>query len=149
MLCSVVLEKTLESPLDFKVIQPVNPKGNQFWIFIARTDAEAEAPILRPPDEKSWLIWKDPYAWKDWRQKKGMTEDEMFGWHHWLNGHEFAQTPRDSEGQGSPACCNSRGHKELDTTKWLRELVMDREARRGAIHGVTKNGTQLSDSGSW
>ena len=87
---TVVLEKTLESPLDCKEIQPVHPKGDQSWIFIGRTDAEAETPILWPPHAKSWLIWKDPDARKDWRwQKKGMTEDEMVGWHHQLNGHEF------------------------------------------------------------
>ena len=87
---TVVLEKTLESPLDSKVIQPVNPKGNQSWIFIPRTDAEAETPILWPPDAKSWLIWKDPDAGKDWRwEEKGTTEDDMDGWHHWLNEHEF------------------------------------------------------------
>ena len=87
---TVVLEKTLESPLDCKEIQPVHPKGNQSWIFIGRTDAEAETPILWPPDGKNWLIWKDPDAGQDWRQEeKGMTEDEMAGWHHWLHGHEF------------------------------------------------------------
>ena len=87
---TVVLEKTLESSLDCKEIQPVHPKGNQSWIFIGRTDAEAEVPILWPPDVKSWLIWKDPDAGKDWRrEEKGTTEDEMVGWHHWLNGHEF------------------------------------------------------------
>ena len=87
---TVVLEKTLESPLDCKEIQPVHPKGDQSWIFIGRIDAEAEAPILWPPDAKNWLIVKDPDAGKDWRQEeKGMSEDEMLGWHHWLNGHEF------------------------------------------------------------
>ena len=87
---TVVLEKTLGSPLDCKEIQPVHPKENQSWIFIGRTDAEAEMPILWPPDAKNWLIWKDPDAGKDWRrEKKGMTEDEMVGWHHWFNGHEF------------------------------------------------------------
>ena len=86
----VVLEKTLESPLDCKEIQPVHPKGNQSWIFIGRIDAEAETTILWPPDAKSWLIWKDPNAGKDWRQEdKGMAEDEMVGLHHWFNGHEF------------------------------------------------------------
>ena len=89
---TVVLEKTLESPLDCKEIQPVNPKGNQFWMFIGRTDTEAETPILWPPDAKNWLIGKDPDAGKDWRQEeKGMTEDEMVGWHHQLDGHEFEQ----------------------------------------------------------
>ena len=86
----VVLEKTLESPLDCKEIQPVHPKGDQSWVFIGKIDVEAEIPILWPPDAKSWLIWKDPDAGKDWRQEeKGMTEDEMDGWHHQLNGHEF------------------------------------------------------------
>ena len=87
---TVVLEKTLESPLDCKEIQPVHPKGDQFWVFIGRTDAEAETPILWPPDMKSWLTGKDPDAGKDWGQEeKGTTEDEMVGWHHWLDGHEF------------------------------------------------------------
>ena len=86
---TVVLEKTLESPLNWKEIKPVNPKGNQLWIFIGRTGAEAEAPILWPPDVKSWLIWKDPDAGKDWRQEKGTKEDEMIIWHHWFDGHEF------------------------------------------------------------
>ena len=80
--------KTLESPLHCKETQPVNPKGNRSWIFIERTDAEAETPTLWPPDAKNWLIWKDPDAGKDWRQEKGTTEDEMVGWHHWLNGHK-------------------------------------------------------------
>ena len=89
-LWTVVLEKTLESPLDWKEIQPVHPKGNQSWIFTGRTDAEAKTPILWPPDAKNWLIGKDPDAGKDWRQEeKGTTEDEMVGWHHWLDGHEF------------------------------------------------------------
>ena len=90
---TVVLENTLESPLDFKEIKPVHPKGNQSWIFIGRTDAEAETPILWPPDVKNWLTGKDPDAGKDWRQEeKGMTEDEMVGWHHQLDGHEFEQS---------------------------------------------------------
>ena len=104
---TVVLEKTLESPLDCKEIQPVNPKGNQPWIFIGRTDAETEAPLLWPPDVKTWFIRKDPDAGKDWGQEeKGMTEDEIVGWHHWLNGHEFEQASGDGEGQGSLVCCN-------------------------------------------
>ena len=87
---TVVLEKTLESPLDCKEIQPVHPKGDQFWVFIGRTEVEAETPILWPPDGKSWLIWKDPDSGKDWGQEeKGTTEDEMVGWHHWLNGRGF------------------------------------------------------------
>ena len=101
----VVLEKILESPLDCKEIKPVNPKGNQSWIFIGRTDAEAETTVLWPPDVKNWLIGKDPDTGKDWRQEeKGMTEGETVGWHHWLNGHEFEHTQGDSEGQGSLAC---------------------------------------------
>ena len=114
---TAVLEKTLESPLDFKDIQPVHPKGDQSWVFIGETDAEAETPILWPPDVKSWLIWKDPDAGRDWGQEeKGMTEDEIAGWHHCLNGREFEQTPGDGEGQGSLECYSSRGCKESDTT---------------------------------
>ena len=102
---TVVLEKTLESPLDCKESKPVNTKGNQSWTFIGRTDAEAEAPILWSPDVKSQLIGKDPDAEKDWRQEeKGTTEDEMVGWHHQFNEHEFEQTLGDGEGQGSPMC---------------------------------------------
>ena len=113
---TVGLKKTLESPLDSK-IKPVTLKGNQPWIFTGRTDAEAEAPTLWPADAKSQLIGKDPDAGKDWRQEeKGAAEDEMVGWHHWLNGHEFEQTPGDTEGQGSLACCSPWGHKQLDTT---------------------------------
>ena len=97
----VVLEKTLDSPLDSK-IKPVNPKENQPWIFIGRTDAEAEAPILWPPDAKNWLTGRDPIARKDWRhEEKGATEDKIVGWHHQHGGHEFEQIPRNSEGQGS------------------------------------------------
>ena len=117
---TVVLEKTLESPLDCKEIQPVHPTGNQSWVFIGRTDAEAETPVLWPPDAKSWLIWKDPDAWKDWGQEeKGTTEDEMVGWHHWLNGHGFGWTLGVGDGQGSLVCCSSWGFKELDTTEQL------------------------------
>ena len=115
---TVVLEKTLESPLNCKEIKPVNPKGNQSWIFIGRTDAEAETPILRPPDAKSWLIWKDSDAGKDWRQEKGTTEDEMVGWHHRLNWHEFEQAS---------------------------ELVMDRAAWRAVVYGVIKSQIWLSN----
>ena len=110
----------LESPLDCKEIKAVNPKGNQFWIFIRRTDAEAEAPILWPPDVKNWLIWKDPDAGKDCRQEeKGMTEDEMVGWHHRLYGHEFEQAPGVGDGQGSLACCRPWSRKEWDTAERL------------------------------
>ena len=116
----VVLEKTLESPLDCKEIQPVNPKGNQSWIFIGRTDVEAETPILWPPDSKSWLIWKDPDAGKGWGQEeKGTTEDEIVGWYHWHNGHGFGWTPGVGDGQGGLACCYSWSCKELDMTEQL------------------------------
>ena len=117
---TVVLEKTLESPLDCKEIQLVHPKGNQSWVFIGSTDAEVEAPILWPPDAKSRLTGKHPDAGLDWRQEeKGMTEDEMAGWHHWLNGRESEWTPGVGDGQGGLACCDSWGHKESDTTERL------------------------------
>ena len=117
---TVVLEKTLESPLDFKEIQPVHPKGDQSWVFIERTDAEAETPILWPPDAKSWLIWKDCDVGKDWRrEEKGTTEDEMVGWHHWLNGHKFGWTLGVGDGQRGLESCDPRGHKESDTTEQL------------------------------
>ena len=110
-----VLEKTLESPLGSKEIKPVSCKGNQSWIFIGRTDAEA--PILWPPDAKGWLIGKDPDAGKEWGgEEKGATEDKTVGWHHWLNGHEFEQAVGDSEGQGSLAWCSLWGRKQLDIT---------------------------------
>ena len=117
---NVVLEKTLESPLDSKEIKPVHPKGNQSWIFIGKTDAEVETPIRWPSDMKNWLIGKDPDARKDWRQEeKGMTDDEIIAWHHWLNGHEFEQAPGDGE---------------------------DREAWHEAVHGLSKSQTWLN---SW
>ena len=115
-----MLEKTLEIPLDCKEIKPVNPKGNQPWIFSRRTDAEAEVPILWPPDAKSWLIRKDPDAGNDWKQEeKGTTEDEMLEWHHWLDEHELEQVPGDGDGQGNLACWRPRGHKESDMTEQL------------------------------
>ena len=120
----VVLEKTLESPLDCKEIQPVHPKGNQSWIFIQRTHAEAETLVLWPPHAKSGLIGKDSDAGRDWGQEeKGTTEDEMAGWHHRLNGRGFGWTPGDGDGQGGLVCCNSWGHKELETTEWLNWTV--------------------------
>ena len=116
----VVLEKTLESHLDCQEIQPVHSKGNQSWIFIGRTDTEAETPKLWPLDARNWLTGKDPDAGKDWRwEKKGTTENEMFGWHHWLNGHEYEQAPGVGDGQGSLAYCSPWGHKESDMTEWL------------------------------
>ena len=115
---TVVLEKTLEGPLDCKEIKPVNPKGNQSWIFTGRTDTEAETAILWPPDANSWLIGKDLDAGKDWRQgEKGTTEDEMVGWHHRLNGHEFEKAPGIGDGQGSLVRCSPWAHKESDTTE--------------------------------
>ena len=120
---TVELEKTLESPLDCKETQPVHPQRNQSWMFIGRTDAEAETPILWPPDAENWLIWKEPGARKDWRwEEKGTTEDEMAGWHHRLNGHEFEQALGVADGQGSLGA---------------------------AVHGVTKSQTQLSDWTDW
>ena len=115
---TVVLEKTLESPLDCKEIQPVHPKGNQSWVFIGRTDAEAETSILWPPDAKNWLILKDPDPGKDWGwEEKGTTGDEMVGWHHQLNGPEFEWTPGVGDGQGGLSCCSPWGRKESDTTE--------------------------------
>ena len=121
---TMVLKKTLESPLDYKEIKPVNPKGNQSWIFIGRTNAEADPLILWPPDGKDWLLGKDPDAGKDWRQEeKGTTEDEMVGWHHQLDGHEFEQALRIGDGQGSLACCSPWGRKESDMTEQLNWLT--------------------------
>ena len=120
MLLTCGVGATLESPLDSKEIQAVHAKGNQSWIYIGRTGAEAEAWILWPPDVKSWLTGKGPDTGKDWRQEeKGTTEDEMVGWYHRLNGHEFEQTPGDREGQGGLACCSPWGRKESDMTEQL------------------------------
>ena len=117
---TVVLEKTLESPLGCKESQPVYPKGDQSWVFFGRTDAKAETPILWPPDVKSWLIGKDPDAGRDWvQEEKGTTEDEMAGWHHRLDGHEFGWTLGVGDRQGGLACCNSWGCKESDMTEQL------------------------------
>ena len=117
---TLVVKKTLESPLDCKEIKPVNPKGNLSWIFIGQTDAEAETPILCPPDAKNYLIWKDPDAGKNWRWKeKGTTEDEIVGWHHGPDGREFEQALGVGDGQGSLACCSLWGRKESDMTELL------------------------------
>ena len=125
--CFLTLEKkTLEHTWDIKEIKLVNPKGNQFWMFIGRTDAEAEAVVLLLPNGKSQLIGKDPDAGKDWRQKEnGSAEDKMVGWHHWLNGYAFEQAPRNGEGQGILACCSLWGCKELDPTEQLNSLHSD------------------------
>ena len=117
---TVVLEKTLESPLNCKEIHPVHSKGNQFWMFIGRTDAKTETPILWSPHVKSWLIGKDSDAGRDWGQEeKGTTEDEMAVWHHWLDGLKFEWTPGVGDGQEGLVCCDSWDHKESHTTEWL------------------------------
>ena len=126
---TVVLEKTLEGSLDSK-IQPVHPKGDQSWVFIGRTDVEAETPIfwtvLWPPHVKSWLIWKDSYAGRDWGlEGRGMTKEEMTGWHHRLSGHDFEWTSRVGDGPGCLVCCDLRGCKELDTTEWLNRTELE------------------------
>ena len=148
----MVLEKTLESPLDCKEIHPVHPKGDQSWVFTGRTDVEAETPILWPPDAKSWLIGKDLDAGKDWGQEeKGMTEDEMVGWHHQFNGLGFGWTPGVGDGQGGLACCTSWGRKESDMTERLN-WIQRKQCRRhefdpwvGKIPGGG-NGNPLPDS---
>ena len=143
---TVELEKTLESPLDCREIQPVHSKGNQSWMYIGRTDAEAETPILWPPDVKNWLIWKDPDAGKDCKwEEKGRTEDEMVGLHHWRDGHEFEQALGLGDGQESLACCSPWGHKELDMTEWLnwlRSLDADSLPRRS-------NGSSRMEQERW
>ena len=138
---TVVLENTLESAFDCKEIKLIYPKINHSWVFIGRTDAEAESPILWPPDAKNWLIGKDPDVGKDWRQeKKGMTEDEMIGWHHWLDGQEFEQAPGLGDEQGSLACCNPWDCKESDTTERLNwtdsQVGRDKLSLQGPIKGV-------------
>ena len=117
---AVVLEKTLESPLDYKEIKSINPKGDQSWLFLGRTDAEVATSTLWPPDVKNWFLEKDLDAGKDWRQEeKGTTEDEMIGWDHWLFGRECEWALAGGDGQGSLACYSPRGHKESDVTEWL------------------------------
>ena len=149
---TVVLEKTLESPLDCKEIQPVHPKGNQSWIFIGRTDAEAS--ILWPPDAKNWVIRKDPDAGKDWGQEKGTTEDEMVGWHHRLNGHEFEQTLGDGDGQGGLACCSPWGHKEPDraTEQQQQNIYLDKrklKKKPRSLRWRKPNITNIKTKTSW
>ena len=135
---TIVLKETLESPLDCKEIQPVNPKGNQSWIFTGRTDAET--PILWPPDAKNWLTGKDPVAGKNWRQEeKGTTEDEVVGWHHHLEGHEFEQAPGVGDGQGNLVCCSPWGHKDSDMTEqlnWLTDAVTESEVKVKSLSSV-------------
>ena len=122
---TVVLEKTLESPLDCREIQPVHSEGHQSWVFFGRTDAKAETPVLWPLHAKSWLIGKESDAGRDWGQEeKGTTEDEMAGWHHWLDGRESEWTPGVGSEQGGVACCDSWGRKESDTTERWTELIL-------------------------
>ena len=131
----MVLEKTLERPLDYKEIKLVHPKGNQSWIFIENTDAEAENPIFQPPDVKNRSIGKDPEAGEDWRQgEKVMTEDEMVRWHHWFNGHEFEQAPGVGDGQGGLLCF--KGRKELDMTEWQNWIELKNSTFKNEKHGI-------------
>ena len=128
---TVGLEETLESPLDCKEIKPMNPKGNQPWMFIGKTNAQAETPILWPPDTKNQLIRKDPEVGKDWRQEKGMPEDEMVGWHHWLNGREFEQILGDSEGQGSLVSC-----KLMELQGVGRDLATEQQLQKKQVECI-------------
>ena len=132
---TVVLEKTLESPLDCKEIQPVHPKGDQSWVFFGRTDVEAETLILWPPHAKSWLVGKDPDAGRDWGQEKGTTEDEMAGWHHRVYGQEFEWTPGVGDGRGGLECCSPWGRKVSDTTE--RPNWTDNGRKAGSTMCVT------------
>ena len=144
---TAVLEKTLKHPLACKEIQPVHSKGDQLWVFFGRTDAKVETPVLWPPHEKSWLIGKDFDTGRDWEQEeKGMTEDEMAGWHHWLDGRDFEWTPGVGDGQGGLACCDSWGHKESDTTErlnWTEFALIHGPDIRGCY------GVVMTDAGRW
>ena len=134
---TVVLEKTLESPLNCKEIQPVHPKVDLSLMFIGRTDAKTETPVLWPPHAKCWLIVKDPDAGRDWGQEeKGTTEDEMAGWHHRLNGYGFGLTPGVGDGQGGLACCDSWGHKESDTTERLNWPELENYKRPTRVKSI-------------
>jgi len=143
-LWTAVLEKTLESPLDCKEIQPVHSKGDQPWVFFWRNDAKAETPVLWPPHAKSWLIGKDSDAGRDGGQEEnGTTEDEMAGWHHRLDGLECEWTLGDSDGQGGLACCSSRGRKESDATEWLNWA----EPPQTTQNGYDWKSLQITDTG--
>ena len=132
---TVVLEKTLESPLDCKEIHPVHSEGDQSWMFFGRNDAKAETPVLWSPHVKNWLIGKDSDAGRDrGQEEKGTTEDEIAGWHHQLDGHEFEWTLVVGDGQGGLACCNSWGRKESDTTEWLNWTELNWEPRQRISH---------------
>ena len=147
---TVVLDKTLESPLNCKEIQPVHPKGDQSWIFIGRTDAEAEALILWPLDVKNWFIGKDPDAGKDWMcEDKGMTEDERVGWHHRLNGHEFEQAPGVGDGQGSLVCCSPWGRKESDMTEKLNWTDISITEKKKWLYIVAHLSWKLTEEKRW
>ena len=144
---TVVLEKTPEGPLNCQEIQPVHPKGNQSWVFIGRTDAEAETPIVWPPDAKVWLIWKDFDVGRDWGQEeKGTTEDEMAGWHHWFDGHESQWTLGVGDGQGGLACFGPWGCKESDTTEWLNRTELMSVWWQGEVHTVIFSRSYLHTS---
>ena len=139
---TVALEKTHESPLDCKEIQPVHPKGDQFWVFIGKTDVEAESSILWPPDMNSWFIWKDPHAGKDsGQEEKGTTEDEMVGWHQWLSGHGFGWTPVVGDGHGDLACCDGSERIGHDRTTQLTDFEYI-----GLYTGCTNSETQFQTS---
>ena len=144
---TVVLDDTLENLLDWKEIQPVHPEGNQSWIFTVRTDAEAEPPILWLSDAKNWLIWKDPDAGKDWRwEEKGMTEDEMVGWHQRLNGHEFEQALGVGDGQGGLGCCSPWGHKESGMTERLNWTELNLRTGFSTLHLREKKNLEVRRS---
>ena len=159
MLLNCGVGEDSESPLDCKEIQPVHSKGDQSCVFIGRTDVEAETPILWPPDVKSWLMWKDPDAGKDWGKKKGTTEDEMVGWHHWLNGHGFGWTPGVGDGHGGLARCGSWGRKESDTTERLNWTELEHLSGHWKPRQVTssevcssgwrRNTSQVQLPGKW
>ena len=145
-----MLEKTLESPLDCKEIQPVHPKGDQSWVFTGRTDAEVETAILWPPDAKNWLIWKDPDAGKYWRrEEKGMTEGEMVRWHHRLNGHEFEWTLGVGDGQGGLACCNPWGCKESNMTQRLNWTELSGWINKGKKTSFYQKGKFHREIAGW
>ena len=145
MLLNCGVEKTLESPLDCKELQPVHPKGDQSWVFIGRTDAEAETPILWPPHVKCWLIGKDPDAGRNrGQEEKGTTEDEMAEWQHPLNGHEFEWTRGVGDGQGGLACCDSWGRKESDMTEWLNWTELKEVRVGGRFNCSLSQDTQVA-----
>ena len=145
--CTVVLEKTLESPLDFKKVQPVHPKGDQSCVFTGRTDAKAETPILWPPHAKSWLTGKDPDAGRDWGQEEnGKTEEQMAGWNHRLDGPEFEWMPGVGDGQGGLVCCDSQGRKESDMTERLNWTIAKIILKKRTIYTILNQNSLLSYS---